>query len=309
MYHNVHFFFTDVAGVAATIHGASSAKLTPAEVKNKMFSDSVYLDSYKGYSQYLVTTINSCGKSRSPTPPPTPRPTSANCKILKVTVKTDNYPDETTWTVTNKCGSATQVVMSGGPYTGKLTTYTQQQCEYGRFDFTIKVRDEITHAYLLIDFSLKLISSFLFLCISIRILMVTVFAVHMVPGVTELITVVSLSQVEAHLEAAQRLPLVHANHQRLIRHQMRLLQLSTQPRLLQLSNQRHLHLLVSQQINQRLVNQQLNQQRNRLVNLQTNQQRNQFEAVRAVNPYVSPKNRPESIFLGNTPPFARAPLT
>ena len=259
MYHNVHFFFTDVAGVAATIHGASSAKLTPAEVKNKMFSDSVYLDSYKGYSQYLVTTINSCGKSRSPTPPPTPRPTSANCKILKVTVKTDNYPDETTWTVTNKCGSATQVVMSGGPYTGKLTTYTQQQCEYGRFDFTIKVRDEITHAYLLIDFSLKLISSFLFLCISIRILMVTVFAVHMVPGVTELITVVSLSQVEAHLEAAQRLPLVHAN--RLIRHQMRLLQLSTQ---------RRLHLLVGQQFDQ-LVN----RQRNRLVNLKKNQQRNE----------------------------------
>jgi hypothetical protein len=131
---------TDAAGVAATILGAISAKLTPAEVRNTMLSDSAYLGSYKGYARDLVTTVGGC---RVPTPSPTPVPTPNGCKLLKVTVKTDNYPGETSWTVTNICGSPTQVVMSGGPYTEKLTTYTQEQCEYGdgQYSFTIKVRE------------------------------------------------------------------------------------------------------------------------------------------------------------------------
>ena len=65
-----------------------------------------------------------------PTSPPTPVPTPAPCppgeKFLKVTILTDNYPEETTWTVKNTCTG--DLVMSGGPYDTSGTTYESQKC-------------------------------------------------------------------------------------------------------------------------------------------------------------------------------------
>ena len=44
---------------------------------------------------------------------------------LTVTILTDNYPGETTWTVTDAAGT---VVASGGPYDATATEYVQQVC-------------------------------------------------------------------------------------------------------------------------------------------------------------------------------------
>ncbi len=52
-----------------------------------------------------------------------------------LTIKTDNYPGETTWTITNANGAT---VYSGGPYTSTNSIYTIDICEPdGCFDFTI----------------------------------------------------------------------------------------------------------------------------------------------------------------------------
>ena len=54
---------------------------------------------------------------------------------LTVTILTDNYPGETTWTVTDAEGI---VVASGGPYASAATEYVQQVCvDAGCYTFTI----------------------------------------------------------------------------------------------------------------------------------------------------------------------------
>eukprot|EP00573_Skeletonema_grethae_P005631 CAMPEP_0201712026 /NCGR_PEP_ID=MMETSP0578-20130828/59433_1 /ASSEMBLY_ACC=CAM_ASM_000663 /TAXON_ID=267565 /ORGANISM="Skeletonema grethea, Strain CCMP 1804" /LENGTH=810 /DNA_ID=CAMNT_0048201083 /DNA_START=53 /DNA_END=2485 /DNA_ORIENTATION=- len=60
-------------------------------------------------------------------------------KRIEVDILTDNYPAETTWTVTDSCGSA-GVILSGGPYssTSTSTLFSDDVCAtVGRYDFTI----------------------------------------------------------------------------------------------------------------------------------------------------------------------------
>ena len=47
------------------------------------------------------------------------------CSDVTVTILTDNYPGETTWTVTNGSGTT---VMSGGPYSTTGTTFNETAC-------------------------------------------------------------------------------------------------------------------------------------------------------------------------------------
>ena len=47
------------------------------------------------------------------------------CSDVTVTILTDNYPGETTWTVTNGSGTT---VMSGGPYSTSGTTFNETAC-------------------------------------------------------------------------------------------------------------------------------------------------------------------------------------
>jgi hypothetical protein len=54
---------------------------------------------------------------------------------LTVTILTDNYPGETTWTVTDGAGT---IVASGGPYATAATEYVEQVCiDAGCYTFTI----------------------------------------------------------------------------------------------------------------------------------------------------------------------------
>eukprot|EP00573_Skeletonema_grethae_P005131 CAMPEP_0201696978 /NCGR_PEP_ID=MMETSP0578-20130828/8914_1 /ASSEMBLY_ACC=CAM_ASM_000663 /TAXON_ID=267565 /ORGANISM="Skeletonema grethea, Strain CCMP 1804" /LENGTH=628 /DNA_ID=CAMNT_0048183025 /DNA_START=80 /DNA_END=1963 /DNA_ORIENTATION=+ len=56
---------------------------------------------------------------------------------IEVDILTDNYPAETTWTVTDTCGSA-GVIMSGGQYSAKNTPHSKNVCaDEGQYDFTI----------------------------------------------------------------------------------------------------------------------------------------------------------------------------
>ncbi len=54
---------------------------------------------------------------------------------LTFTILTDNYPGETTWSVTDDSGAT---IMSGGPYSSSATTYTQTACvATGCYNITI----------------------------------------------------------------------------------------------------------------------------------------------------------------------------
>jgi hypothetical protein len=73
---------------------------------------------------------------------------------ITFTILTDNYPGETTWSVTD-AGGAT--IMSGGPYSGSATTYTQTVCVgTGCYDVTINdsYGDGICCAYGVGDYSI-----------------------------------------------------------------------------------------------------------------------------------------------------------
>jgi len=61
---------------------------------------------------------------------------ASGVKMFKLTLKTDNYPSETTWDLVNTCNN--QRVISGGPYSNKLTEYTkEEELSPAQYRFTI----------------------------------------------------------------------------------------------------------------------------------------------------------------------------
>ena len=142
-------YFTDAAGVAATIQGASQVPLAPAEVKAIMENNSKLLGYYEKNQRLLTTTVGGCmGPTAPPTTGPTPAPCPSGEKFLKVTILTDNYPEETTWTVKNTCTG--DLVMSGGPYDTSGTAYESQQClpeaeGDAAYEFSILVSSDDEH--------------------------------------------------------------------------------------------------------------------------------------------------------------------
>ncbi|KAL3766511.1 hypothetical protein ACHAWU_000306 [Discostella pseudostelligera] len=69
-----------------------------------------------------------------PTPPPTPCPNGGI--NVEVKLKTDNWYQETAWTLTNKCGSGT--VINSPVYTSSGTMFVNQYCvPVGSYDFRI----------------------------------------------------------------------------------------------------------------------------------------------------------------------------
>ena len=75
-----------------------------------------------------------------PQPPTTSKPTSAptpcNGMYVEVKVTTDNWPEETTWSLRNDCN--TQVVATGGSYTAANTVHSVKHClPTAQYSFTI----------------------------------------------------------------------------------------------------------------------------------------------------------------------------
>ncbi|KAK1746751.1 subtilase family serine peptidase [Skeletonema marinoi] len=77
-----------------------------------------------------------------PTAPPTPGPT-VPCpgaqQRFEVQIITDNYPGETTWTLTDKCDASIGEMMSGGPYSTSSTPYSDMSAcaNDGQYEFKI----------------------------------------------------------------------------------------------------------------------------------------------------------------------------
>merc|ERR1712038_2122213 len=86
--------------------------------------------------------IGNVSPTTSPTPgPPTAAPTPCANGSLKVSLFTDSYPQEVSWTLSNECNG--EELMSGGSYTSQNTLYEAEVCAPASpsdiyYDFTIK---------------------------------------------------------------------------------------------------------------------------------------------------------------------------
>ena len=77
-----------------------------------------------------------------PTPAPTPLPPCPGAQQrFEVQIITDNYPGETTWTLTDKCDASIGEMMSGGPYSTSSTPYSDMSAcaNDGQYEFKINV--------------------------------------------------------------------------------------------------------------------------------------------------------------------------
>jgi len=77
-----------------------------------------------------------------PTPAPTPLPPCPGAQQrFEVQIITDNYPGETTWTLTDKCDASIGEMMSGGPYSTSNTPYSDMSAcaDDGQYEFKINV--------------------------------------------------------------------------------------------------------------------------------------------------------------------------
>jgi hypothetical protein len=61
------------------------------------------------------------------------------CKPLDITIVTDSYPDETSWTVKNLCTGMT--VASGGQYFDTFSSYSIQECLASDAEYEFVIED------------------------------------------------------------------------------------------------------------------------------------------------------------------------
>ena len=76
------------------------------------------------------------GKDQVPIPP-----CPGAQERFEVQILTDDYPDETTWTLTDKCDASIGEMMSGGPYSTSNTLYSDMSAcvDDGKYEFIINV--------------------------------------------------------------------------------------------------------------------------------------------------------------------------
>jgi len=71
---------------------------------------------------------------------PPPMPTcGVSEELFRVSIFTDVYFYETSWTVKNTCGSSSDVIMSGGSYAAPYSSFVSEMCvPEGQYEFTIE---------------------------------------------------------------------------------------------------------------------------------------------------------------------------
>jgi len=81
----------------------------------------------QGGSPNKLLYVGNVSPTTSPTPgPPTASPTPCMNGALKVSISTDNYPAETSWTLKNGCSG--EQLLSGGSYTSGNSLYEDEVC-------------------------------------------------------------------------------------------------------------------------------------------------------------------------------------
>jgi hypothetical protein len=122
----------DVTGIAAAIRSANPS-FNPAQVRDAIVNSAVVLPT----SGINIATVDDISCTRPPTSAPTP---CTNGMDIEIRVKTDYYPTETGWTLTNKCSGT--VISSIPKYTNYVTMHSHTMlCQpAGEYVFTITDR-------------------------------------------------------------------------------------------------------------------------------------------------------------------------
>jgi hypothetical protein len=122
-----------VVGIAAAIRSANPS-WTATQVRDAIVNNAVPLPF--GRTLATIDDIVGCPSPSPTTMAPTIPPTPCPGVNVEVKLKTDNYPDETKWTLINKCGSGT--VINGPVYTSGNTMHSNKYCvPIGSYDFSI----------------------------------------------------------------------------------------------------------------------------------------------------------------------------
>jgi len=82
------------------------------------------IETSDGHVQLGITSVDIC--QSKPLEPVVSSPCPDGTKVMKVDILTDEYPDETSWALTNACTS--QLAVSGPEYTEQFTHYTNEYC-------------------------------------------------------------------------------------------------------------------------------------------------------------------------------------
>jgi hypothetical protein len=122
----------DVTGIAAAIRSANPS-WNPAQVRDAIVNSAVAIPS----SGINLATVDDISCTRPPTSAPTP---CTNGMDIEIRVKTDYYPTETAWTLTNKCSGT--VINSIPKYVQYVTmhSHTILCLPAGEYEFTITDR-------------------------------------------------------------------------------------------------------------------------------------------------------------------------
>eukprot|EP00985_Skeletonema_marinoi_P007596 scaffold3343_cov99-Skeletonema_marinoi.AAC.3 len=83
------------------------------------------------------TNVPTPEPTSSPTNVPTPQPCPGAQERFEVQIQTDNWPGETEWTLTDKCGD-NGVILRGGPYSSANSPFSSNVCaDDGQYEFEI----------------------------------------------------------------------------------------------------------------------------------------------------------------------------
>ena len=94
------------------------------------------------FGSYDSAIFGNCGY---PTPAPTPVPTNTmvDCpdKSLDITLETDYYPSETTWTLWDTCDLSGEPVAASGPFNDQETLHNTHVCVESEKQYKFRIED------------------------------------------------------------------------------------------------------------------------------------------------------------------------
>jgi hypothetical protein len=161
---------------SGTVEGGNQVTITSAGEEGEAYAESNLLAklsaggsytiaNFEGTGNAAVITVESINTGTSPavanvrieyagvscdgTPSPTPAPTPCTVEgtgqpgvPLQVDITTDNYPEETSWTLTNTCTSTQVGARPQGYYSGSQNTlFTENYCVDGNSAFQFTIND------------------------------------------------------------------------------------------------------------------------------------------------------------------------
>ena len=134
-----------VCGAAALYLSASYQEASIPNLLKEIATPDALTDVRPGSPNKLLFVNKELGPTASPTSSsptgsnvPSSSPTTCAGHEVVVTVNTDRYPEETTWTLENTCGDSTFPIIRSGPFSQEMHEHVKKMCvPSGQYKFTV----------------------------------------------------------------------------------------------------------------------------------------------------------------------------